>query len=321
MVVIVVGGILAVVTIVGEVASPWLYTAAREGNSTKAKRWVSIGANVDHQGDQGRFALHEAAITGNVEVIQTLLRHGAEVDCRDSFGQTPLMFAAWSGDEEAVAWLIESGADVNAAGLDGMTPLYSAASAGRSEVALLLLKHGARPDVGTRKYSVTNLVVYRCDADVLKQVLAAGAEIDQRDTWGRTAIGAAIRRSSTDKLKLLLEHRQQNSRHATYDEVAEVDGEELRSYLHSATRRSDNEVVEVLLTYGADPNHADAQGKTPLHLAAATGNLSLVKLLLKFGADAGQRDHAGLTPLDAARQNNHLQVAWQMEYQPDPSND
>ncbi|RUS68393.1 hypothetical protein EGW08_023844 [Elysia chlorotica] len=56
--------------------------------------------------------------------------------------------------------------------------------------------------------------------------------------------------------------------------------------------------TQVLLE--ADPELISCQdrfGKSPLHCAVAAGSDELVRLLLEFGADANVRCHEGLTPL------------------------
>ena len=50
-----------------------------------------------------------------------------------------------------------------------------------------------------------------------------------------------------------------------------------------------------LLSAGADPDLADATGRTPLHAAARQGRLQLVRLLLEHGADADLVDASGHT--------------------------
>jgi len=88
--------------------------------------------------------------------------------------------------------------------------------------------------------------------------------------------------------------------------------------LHSALCKDDrpayNQVVQVLLVHGADPNVAtkpsvatDAfmrdcrtKGETPLHRAAAFGNEEAIQLLLDAGAKVDARDMNGDTPLSWA---------------------
>lgn len=57
-----------------------------------------------------------------------------------------------------------------------------------------------------------------------------------------------------------------------------------------------NLLIEALAE-GADPNHADQTGATPLHHAARNGRTSAVELLLDNGADVDSVDSTGRTPL------------------------
>ena len=56
-------------------------------------------------------------------------------------------------------------------------------------------------------------------------------------------------------------------------------------------------VVEVLLNAGADPNTADCNGNTPLSIAAEKGLINTAKVLLDHGADPNAADEDGKTPL------------------------
>lgn len=84
--------------------------------------------------------------------------------------------------------------------------------------------------------------------------------------------------------------------------------------LHAATsarRHGSDQVVQVILSGGADPNRATipgrqtgsfmrdcrTKGETPLHRAAAFGTLEIIRMLLDAGAVIDARDHAGDTPL------------------------
>ena len=67
--------------------------------------------------------------------------------------------------------------------------------------------------------------------------------------------------------------------------------------LHRAAWRGDKDVVQLLLDGGADPNKADEHGWTPLHCAARHSRKDVVRLLLKRGADPNKKDEDGETPL------------------------
>ena len=60
--------------------------------------------------------------------------------------------------------------------------------------------------------------------------------------------------------------------------------------------------AEALLEDGADANAVTPEGMNALHPAAALGDEEMVSLLLAWGADPEQRDHSGRLPRDYARE-------------------
>ena len=52
--------------------------------------------------------------------------------------------------------------------------------------------------------------------------------------------------------------------------------------LQFAVEVSHLELVELLLVYGANPNHKDEDGQTPLHSAVRHGNARIPQLLLEY---------------------------------------
>lgn len=70
--------------------------------------------------------------------------------------------------------------------------------------------------------------------------------------------------------------------------------------IHWAADRGDENILNVLLTRGADVNVIGADGQTALHYASSCGHLECVKLLIKFGADRTLQDADGATCLEVA---------------------
>jgi len=75
--------------------------------------------------------------------------------------------------------------------------------------------------------------------------------------------------------------------------------------LSLAARWGREEVVRLLLDYGADIEARDSQGQTPLSSAAGWGRETVVRLLLDCGADMEALDDEGKTPLKCAEEHMH----------------
>ena len=71
--------------------------------------------------------------------------------------------------------------------------------------------------------------------------------------------------------------------------------------LDAAMTLSNTDVIAVLLRAGADPNHVNEAGMSPLFAAIMDGDKpEIVGLLLKHGADVNQKNSAGYTALQMA---------------------
>ncbi|MEO1219597.1 MAG: ankyrin repeat domain-containing protein [Bacteroidota bacterium] len=73
--------------------------------------------------------------------------------------------------------------------------------------------------------------------------------------------------------------------------------------LHIAAANHDCQLLEYLISKGADINARDNEGKTPLHIAAAARNYPVVQCLISKGADINAQDNGGKTPLHTAVKN------------------
>ena len=69
------------------------------------------------------------------------------------------------------------------------------------------------------------------------------------------------------------------------------------------------EIVELLLTYGANPRLENAKGETALSLACMNENYQIVERIITAKGDVNKEDPLGRTPLlKSARHNNKSQV-------------
>jgi ankyrin repeat protein len=179
--------------------------------------------------------------------------------------------------------------DVNSRNRHGTTPLMYAAALGNADAMKALLRAGA--DVNARNaFDATALMWCINQPHMVKLLLAKGADVNARSKMGRTPLLLAASYGNAEVLKLLL---------AKGANVLTSDNLE-NTPLLAATAANDSATVKLLLDQGAEIKGTDVHSKelvgrvpislamaglTPLMNAAAAGNFAVVQLLLAHGAD------------------------------------
>jgi cytohesin len=130
------------------------------------------------------------------------------------------------------------------------------------------------------------------EVDALRDVIDAGAAVDQVDTFGETALFVATQKGHARVVDLLLQAgADPNQRDAL-----------TRTPLHVAARRGHAALIKRLIAAGGDPNQRDLiWGRRALHYAAAAGCVEVFEALSRVaGIDAQATDDDGRTPADLA---------------------
>ena len=194
-----------------------LINAAANGDTRKVLQLLDNGLNVnasfpqDESEFSGMTALLIASLRGYPELVEELIKRGADVNQKRYVGDTPLMFAALSGNVKTVNALVQAGADPNAKVMSShageLTPLINAMnsrSPNRVEIAKILI--GAKADINPKgDFLASPLINAVDDLEMVKLLLASGAEVNQKNFRGATALMIAAAAGSPSVVRYLLE--------------------------------------------------------------------------------------------------------------------
>ena len=308
-------------------------------SAIQAMWYLRSEAEVDWDVRKGANAIHLCAWFGLNHTVSRLVDQGANVNCKDArFAQTPLMYACRRGKVSTVALLLDQGAYINAISTRGSTALFEAVSADRAEVLEMLLAN-PKLDVNSQhpgRSGQTALMIAAQEGKVgAVAALLKNKKLDQdqKDANGYTALSHAIRANQTQIALQILQSdnkpRDLNSLNWTGN-----------SALMLAASKGQAEIVDTLLTQGADSTIKDKEGggtallraidaghfavvesmlkhdivdlqcldddkRGLLHGAATSGHVDIVRLLLQKRLDVNAKDRKGRTPLhDASRKGS-----------------
>lgn len=122
-----------------------MFDAVVNGEEQLILTYLSLGANITGQGDDGQNVLHWAAASPfGEQLLSFLIARGADLNAEDNMGYTPLHLHALRGRVYGTSCLLQAGAAVNAVSAkNGFTPLHLAILHNHIEVANVLLAYGA----------------------------------------------------------------------------------------------------------------------------------------------------------------------------------
>ncbi|KAH7038362.1 ankyrin repeat-containing domain protein [Microdochium trichocladiopsis] len=192
-----------------------LHAAARNLSTSVVRLLLKRGADPNKTDSSGRLPIHHAAAVrfghgqGQLSTVDILLRQGVGADAKDSQGCTPLMLyiqaVLWPPSTRIISRFLRCRSAANALDKDGRAPLHWAAES-------------------------------RFGDEVIRQLLENGAEIDQQDNNGRTALMCAVTAEEWDNVRSLLDNR---SRIDIKDNTG-------NTALDLARRSGDKDIVQML---------------------------------------------------------------------------
>jgi ankyrin repeat protein len=230
----------------------------------------------------GGTPLTWAAQKGNLEVVKRLLCEDAAktINCRNNTtGSTALHFASQTSSVRIVELLLENGAKPSLAGQDDPgqeTPLTRALGNQNPDMARAMLKY------------------------------ADAAAINIANEHGNTALHFAAWRGYEDIIRTLLE------RGATGICTKNKSGETSLTLSAGHSHFAISLLLISRVSNGAELNHSNVHGSTPLHFVAERGNYEVAKALIQHGARPSlelQEKNGGETPLTFAVGQSRLDIA------------
>ena len=342
-----------------------LMTAARTDSVSIVKALIAHGADVNgKETSHDQTALMWAVANLHPDVVKALIEAGADIKARsvvrqrvvhtgnrygdrgndkgvvqmDLGGFTPLLFAARQGDLESARLLIAANASVNDTAANGASALVIAAHSGHGALAALLVDKGADPNAAGAGYTALHAAVLRGDLDLVKALLAHGANpnatltkgtpgryyskdysLNEVALLGATPFWQAARYADIEIMRALAAGGA-DPRFAMADGTTAImaavvanggiaSGDRRERYMGPADvaakvegedERITFEAVRLAVEAGADVNAANRAGDTALHAAATRGLSSVVQLLVDKGANLEARNKREQTPLAAA---------------------
>lgn len=233
--------------------------------------------------------LRQAIERGDENGVGYWLKNGADPKKTDAEGNTYVHLAVKLNRASIIPLLAQAGIDLNARDRQNCTPLIIACGdETKNDVVEALVKAGAATNV-----ALLYLVIKKLNEKQLKALLSdPKLDVNQIEGLGWTPLYHALRDNFSKGAKLLVErgadvHCVVNHSGNTYNKT---------TALHQC---QDPDLIEYLISKGAEPNRLDGSGSSPLlshfiryDLAAEKGNVEeaarawkVITNMLAFGAD------------------------------------
>lgn len=216
--------------------------AAKNCDVDKLEAYLNQGADLEYRNTESQFTpFREVVFRGSLQLVnrqicleaaKLLIKYGADFEAKDKFGFKPVSQATICGFNSMVELLIQHGININEQETNGYTILMRAAEKGYKETVELLLAKGAKLNMRNSnrkkaidiarsegKMEVVEILKRReqelgseflqaaAEGNIgkLKEVLAAGIDVDYQNWVGDTALTKAVENSHMDAVIFLVE--------------------------------------------------------------------------------------------------------------------
>lgn len=228
---------------------------------------VNFKSDVINEVDaKGETLLTLYASLGALKVVRSYIKAGANVNFTNPNGYTALMLAVERGHYLTSVELVHAYTDLSIRSVSGMTAFLVAIAGNHVDIAVSIADAGGNIHDYLPHSGVTGLMMaaQKGNLECVEFLIARGVDVNAVSTTQETALLFAV----------------------------------------IAVNQHTHAVIASLLLAGANINHANKNGLTPLMLATSRKQEGVVKQLLDAGADARAVNGFGQNAMDIAFENN-----------------
>ncbi|KAK6437306.1 hypothetical protein LTR95_006507 [Oleoguttula sp. CCFEE 5521] len=229
--------------------------------------------------------------SSNLSLEDYLTEQPEDLNTTDLLGRTPLWWSVRREDYPTSSLLLDHGAKPNIANAAGRSPLHNAAAQGNLDHVDLLLAHNADVNVTSfeGKTPLQALGNYAVHEQIALRLLAAGCDINHRDSYGRSAISLCCFDTHANIATVLL------------DNGADTSLPDINDWLpwHWAIHDGAAKILELYVQFKCLTTVTARGGPSLVHFVAHRGSERVAEVLRVSGVlrdlDVDALDSRGLT--------------------------
>ncbi|HEX5507338.1 MAG TPA: ankyrin repeat domain-containing protein, partial [Pseudolabrys sp.] len=182
---------------------------ADRGDAKAVREFLAEGAKLDARDVHQRTALLVATHENRIDVARVLIAAGADVNAKDDIEDSPYLYAGAEGRDEILKMTLAHGADLKSLNRYGGTALIPAAHHGHPETVRILLATAIDKDhINNLGWTALLEAVILGDGgpvhtDIVRQLVAAGANVNIADREGVTPLAQARQRRFSAVARIL----------------------------------------------------------------------------------------------------------------------